>query len=717
MRQLKEYFTLVSLIFVGLLTLITSDNAIKSPREVKPTGRLEEKRLHMSEYDVDVRAALLVTLAGDHKLAEYFEWSCRTFGNSEGAFDMLVFHESNRRLESLKCAPNVKFIDLGVKGLSKRLVELIFGHSKYEVAVKDRLSQMIDGILVRSPRYLVEIKPLLGTLFSQELTSYSHWSYTDPDIIWGNLSNWVEMDDLQKYDYLSFTKNQDAGRLFLRGQLCFHRNVDHVNSLWRELRYFDPNSYAERIGNAFHMLESKHSTDEVFAKNFHSAEGWYSQLVFAQNATTVKLVGRGFDDFYRAPVVLHRGALGRCSTKLHQNVTDCIHSLAHTSSSSSSSQRAPASIHTLPEIHAIPATAYHDSQECKMFWLPTDTRYCIAKPVYGRRSQQHFQQPQQANTPPRVRLQRVGEAMYGNGSWSINDETVARRQIAESAAFFHFRHWDDVISSSISTVWSKDHAESSIRDTVKCMVLYLRGDGALAFEACSEVIQKEKRAGSKTLLLEAAPIINGRGGDSARRSNRNRQKNRQSSRHRNSDNESSAGTDLERASKDELSQFLIHERRQQERGPKRMRKNRDHGDDAAGKPIAAAKNEQDSKSSSKEGTGGGWTSLLTRVFGGTVGAHTDTDSTSNSDNRLRGTVESDSRGSSRGSRSRQQVDEPGSGSGSVAASHGAHPNTGDKVIDPFDTETLEESDQRKKRIVAEKLHKRHRKNKNKDKNK
>src|SRR5690554_6368551 len=71
------------------------------------------------------RAALVVTLAGDHKLTEYFEWSCRTIGASSSLFDMLIFHEANVKLQNVTCADNVKLIAWGVYGMSRHIVQSI----------------------------------------------------------------------------------------------------------------------------------------------------------------------------------------------------------------------------------------------------------------------------------------------------------------------------------------------------------------------------------------------------------------------------------------------------------------------------------------------------------------------------------------------------------------------------------------------------------------
>lgn len=165
------------------------------------------------------RGALIVTLAGNHKLSPYFEWSCKTIGYSQEMFDMLVFHESNVMVKNLTCATNVKFIDLGERSLSKLIVDEILRSSNISESTRTELYTVVSDIIVHSPRYLVEVKPMTGSLFSKHLQSYSHWSYTDPDIIWGNLADWVEKSDLNKYDIVTLSKNVDAGRLFIRGQV------------------------------------------------------------------------------------------------------------------------------------------------------------------------------------------------------------------------------------------------------------------------------------------------------------------------------------------------------------------------------------------------------------------------------------------------------------------------------------------------------------------
>ena len=288
------------------------------------------------------RVAFVLTLAGPKKLAPYVEWSCRTFGLSSSFFDLLIFHEENIALRQIRCPSNVKFISLGENGLSNIIVQEILQGKEISDTSKRELLSITNEIIVRCPRYLVEVKPMFGTLFGKYLKDYSHWSYSDPDIIWGNLENWIDQDDLSQFKYITVAKNMDSGRLFLRGQATFisikkyllnllcsfetqltlHKNEEDVNNLWKQLPYFNADIYIRRMGKAFQMIKERKSSDDIFYTNFYSAEGWYSQLVFRSPQATVKIIGRGFDDFFREPVILNQGRLNRCS--LDNQLSLCI---------------------------------------------------------------------------------------------------------------------------------------------------------------------------------------------------------------------------------------------------------------------------------------------------------------------------------------------------------------------------------------------------------
>jgi hypothetical protein len=60
-----------------------------------------------------------------------------------------------------------------------------------------------------------------------------------------------------------------------------------------------------------------------------------------------------------------------------------------------------------------------------------------------------------AQPEPDVRLARLGESFTLDGvSWQSNDESKSYRQMRNgTAAFFHFRHWDDFCSTGFVDCW------------------------------------------------------------------------------------------------------------------------------------------------------------------------------------------------------------------------------------------------------------------------
>jgi hypothetical protein len=123
-------------------------------------------------------------------------------------------------------------------------------------------------------------------------------------------------------------------------------------------------------GNAARMIEGRQSSDAIFMNCFFSSEGYYSQLVFKENIS-VKIVGRGFDDFSTSPVVVYQGRMMRCNADI--DLSTCLNITK--SVDDSSTVRAHKQPSSSSAAALVPVNAYYNTEACMMFWLPKETRY------------------------------------------------------------------------------------------------------------------------------------------------------------------------------------------------------------------------------------------------------------------------------------------------------------------------------------------------------
>jgi len=75
---------------------------------------------------------------------------------------------------------------------------------------------------------------------------------------------------------------------------------------------------------------------------------------------------------------------------------------------------------------------------------------------------------------------KVSDSIYTNGNWLIKSDVEEEMMMPTSkdlyseAAFFHFRHWDDFLSNSVSTNYQNKIISSIYDDKKKeennCMV-------------------------------------------------------------------------------------------------------------------------------------------------------------------------------------------------------------------------------------------------------
>jgi hypothetical protein len=145
----------------------------------------------------------------------------------------------------------------------------------------DKLIHMLSTQIINLPYILVEYKPAFGHIFAQYLQEYSHWGYSDLDVVFGDMSRWIDDDEWNEYDIVTYGFG-DQDKLYLRGQFTFHRNDPQtINQLWRHCKYL-----SEMDVRYAHPKSLK----------FESAEGCYSQAVITRKDIKVKWAVKAFTD-------------------------------------------------------------------------------------------------------------------------------------------------------------------------------------------------------------------------------------------------------------------------------------------------------------------------------------------------------------------------------------------------------------------------------------
>ncbi len=87
-------------------------------------------------------------------------------------------------------------------------------------------------IRIENPYKLCDLKPLYGKIFEDYLSNYKFWGYSDIDVIYGQISNFITDETLQNYDVISTYQG------FLSGPFCLFRNSKKVNSLFEKVENY-----------------------------------------------------------------------------------------------------------------------------------------------------------------------------------------------------------------------------------------------------------------------------------------------------------------------------------------------------------------------------------------------------------------------------------------------------------------------------------------------
>jgi len=227
-------------------------------------------------------------------LPPYFDAFCAAARGSASLVDFLIFHNgipdhllppNDETSSGFSMPSNVKLINLAdVEGGMAELFLRVSDEKKQLEMERSTLIRIIERHISLYPYVLVEFKAAMGHIFADYLQSYSHWGYSDLDILFGDMPRWITPDELTNYDIVTYGYG-DQDRLYLRGQFTIHKNTPKINQLWRGCDFLsDIDGRFSRAAKGEKKLE------------FESAEGCYSAVVLKQTDIRIKYAVKALTD-------------------------------------------------------------------------------------------------------------------------------------------------------------------------------------------------------------------------------------------------------------------------------------------------------------------------------------------------------------------------------------------------------------------------------------
>lgn len=129
------------------------------------------------------------------------------------------------------CARN-PFFDFLMVGDAKPEVELPpnFKYHPMKLSEFNDLATLKTGVKtqIQNGAKVCDFRPALGEILSEICAPYEFWAYTELDIFFGKLDNFITEKVLDSYDFISAAKN------FVAGPMSIFRNTSKVNAVYKK---------------------------------------------------------------------------------------------------------------------------------------------------------------------------------------------------------------------------------------------------------------------------------------------------------------------------------------------------------------------------------------------------------------------------------------------------------------------------------------------------
>ena len=133
-------------------------------------------------------------------------------------------------------------------------------------AKKLKLHTAIDN-----PYKICDFRPAFGRIFEDNLSDFEFWGYSDLDLVYGNLSHFISLNNLKNFDII--TSRSD----YVAGHFTLFRNTNNINNLYKKIigirrilqnnkRHFAIDERSNLTGSPIENLADKHLGLKFFVK-------------------------------------------------------------------------------------------------------------------------------------------------------------------------------------------------------------------------------------------------------------------------------------------------------------------------------------------------------------------------------------------------------------------------------------------------------------------
>jgi uncharacterized protein YehS (DUF1456 family) len=170
---------------------------------------------------------------------------------------------------------------------------------KVQPSTLDALKLQIQNELHISPHFkepykFCDYRPAFGELFNKELASYDFWGYCDMDLMFGQLSDFITPDVLERYR-----------KIFNRGHFTLYKNEPEINALYRSSSMINAKEILESADS--YIFDEWHGIHEIF--NEFGIQQYHQECIADINPNSARFTASNIKNYPTQLFVWNAGSV------------------------------------------------------------------------------------------------------------------------------------------------------------------------------------------------------------------------------------------------------------------------------------------------------------------------------------------------------------------------------------------------------------------------